>query len=151
MVPVRYFRGSTLRRRLIPIAAVGLILGASVGVATYAGLARATPTASALTMRIASTLPGSGCDTGPRPAIGKYPADSNGDGIISDSGSERIPALIAAVADNGASGYVRYTDLFCQPAPTSPAAALAAQASGQSIPVYASNGTTIVGNLTASR
>jgi hypothetical protein len=155
MTSMRYFRGTTLRRKVALGAASGLILGLTVGVAIF-GFGRATPSASAgLARAIAMTpaLAGSGCDNGPRPAFGKYPADGNGDGVISDSGSERIPALIAAVAANGASGYVKYSDLFCQPAPASPAAALAAQAAaeasgGQSIPVYASDGTTIVGSLT---
>ena len=138
----------SVRRKLVLVAAIGLILGIGAGFAVYAGLARATSRGSVLTSQMPAALPGNGCDSGPRPAIGKFPGDSNGDGIISDSGSERVPALIAAVADNGVSGYVKYTELFCQPAPASPAAAAAAQTTGQSIPVYASNGTTVVGTLT---
>lgn len=156
MASTRYFRGQTVRRRLVLGIASGLLLGASVGAAAYVGFGRATPTASAaglaraIAMTSAAASTNSACDTSNRPAIGKFPGDSTGDGVISDSGSERIPALIAAVASNGAAGYVKYSDLFCQPAPASPAAALAAQASGesQSIPVYASDGATVVGSIT---
>lgn len=159
MGPTRYSRVSTLRRKLALGAVGGLILGASAGAVVYVGFGRATPTASAagltraIRMTAAAASSSSACDTSNRPAMGKFPGDSNGDGVISDSGSERIPALIAAVASNGTAGYVKYSDLFCQPAPASPAAALAAQAaqqaSGQSsIPVYTSNGTTVVGSVT---
>jgi hypothetical protein len=42
---------------------------------------------------------------------------------------------------------VRVNDVFCTPAPISPAAALASEGKPQVIPVYASNGTTVVGSL----
>ncbi len=155
MTRTRYFRVSTLRRKLALGAASGLILGASVGGVVYIGFGRATQTASAaglaraIAMASAAASTSNACDISNRPAIGKFPGDGNGDGVISDSGSERIPALVAAVASNGAAGYVKYSDLFCQPAPASPAAALAAQASGpSSIPVYASDGSTVVGSVT---
>lgn len=159
MTPTTYFRAPSLRRKLALGAVSGLILGASVGAVFYIGFGRATPTASAaglthaIRMTSAAASSTNACDTSNRPAMGKFPGDSNGDGVISDAGSERIPALIAAVASNGTPGYVKYSDLFCQPAPASPAAALAAQAaqqaSGQSsIPVYASDGTTVVGSVT---
>lgn len=146
MVLIRYFRGPILRRKLALVAAIGLILGVGAGAAVYARFAHAAVSGQAPSVLGVAT--NSGCDTGPRPAIGNYPADSNGDGVISDEGNERIPALIAAVASNGVAGYVKYTDLFCQAAPASPAAALAGQGSEGSIPVYASDGTTIVGKVT---
>lgn len=159
MTSIRYFRQTTRRRKLALGGASGLVLGISIGVALFAGFGRSTPTASAglaQAIAMASTANGSLCDNGPRPAIGKFPGDANGDGVISDSGSDRIPALIAAVASNGASGYVKYDDLFCQAAPSSPAAALAQQAAAsasgvpasQTIPVYASDGTTVIGSVT---
>lgn len=159
MTPTRYLRVSTLRRKLALGVVGGLVLGASVGAVLYVGFGRATPTASAaglmraIRMTSASASSSNACDTSNRPAMGKFPGDANGDGVISDSGNERIPALIEAVASNGVAGYVKYSDLFCQPAPASPAAALAAQAAqqasgGSSIPVYASNGTTVVGSVT---
>lgn len=146
MVPIRHLKRPALTRKLALAVALGLALGVIVGVAAYAGSARGAGARPA-TGPEATASTGSACDAGPRPAIGKYPGDSNNDGTINDQGSERIPALIAAVASNGVAGYVKYSDLFCQPAPASPAAALAAQGSPQTIPVYASDGTTIVGQF----
>lgn len=128
----RVFR---VRRRFLAVAAAGLILGGVAGGA-YASLAGAAPKY--------------GTDDGPRPAIGQIPADANGDGIISDSGAERIPALIAAVGDHGTAGYVKYSDLYGTPAPATPQDALAAQARTRVIPVYASDGVTVVDTLTAA-
>lgn len=124
-----------LRRRFLAAAAAALILGGVAGGA-YASLAGATGN--------------SGADDGPRPAIGKMPADANGDGVISDSGVERIPALISAVGDHGTAGYVKYADLYGTPAPATPQAALAAQAQTRVIPVYAADGVTVVDTLTAT-
>lgn len=153
MTSTRPFRIATVRQRLALGAGSGLVLGATAGAALFAGFGHSIPTASAaglaheIAMTAVAASTSTACDDTNRPAIGKFPGDSNGDGVIGDSGSERIPALIAAVASNGSSGYVKYRDLFCQPAPASPAAALAAQASGQSTPVYASDGTTVVGSV----
>jgi len=140
------------RRRLLMVAAL-LVVGLSAAIfALRASAGPASPTPSTLgqLQRSLSASASTGCTAGPRPTIGQLPADTNGDGIISDSGSERIPALVAAVASNGVAGYVRVNDVFCIPAPVSPAAALAAQGKPRVIPVYASNRTTIVGNLTTS-
>jgi hypothetical protein len=138
------------RRRLLLTAAALLVIGISAAmIALRASAGPASPTPSTLG-QLQRSLPASAstrCTAGPRPAIGQLPGDSNGHGKISDSGSERIPALVAAVASNGVAGYVRVNDVFCTPAPISPAAALASEGKPQVIPVYASNGTTVVGSL----
>jgi hypothetical protein len=136
------------RRRRLLLAAALLVVGVSAAAFALKAVP-ASPTPSTLG-QLQRSLPASatGCTAGPRPAIGKFPGDTNGDGKISDSGSERIPALVAAVGDHGVAGYVRVSDVFCTPAPVSPAAALAAQGKPQVIPVYASNGSTVVGKLT---
>jgi hypothetical protein len=54
------------------------------------------------------------------------------------------------VGDHGTAGYVKVADVFCTPAPVSPAAALASQGKPRKIPVYAANGTTVVDALTES-
>ncbi len=139
------------RRRRLALAAAFLVVAAAV--ATFAIKATADPssprpgliTTPASLRALASST---GCTAGPRPAIGKFPGDRNGDGRITDSGNERIPALVAAVGDHGTAGYVKATDVFCQPAPATPAAALATQGKPRQIPVYAVNGTTRVDTLT---
>lgn len=139
------------RRRRLLLAAALLVIGIAAAVfALKASAGPASPTPSTLG-QLQRSLPASastGCTAGPRPAIGKFPGDANGDGKISDSGSERIPSLVAAVGDHGVAGYVRVNDVFCTPAPVSPAAALASQGKPRVIPLYASNGTTVVGKLT---
>lgn len=141
------------RRRRLLMATALLVVGVSAAVfALRASAGPGAPTPSTLG-QLQRSLPASastGCTAGPRPAIGQFPSDTNHDQKISDSGSERIPALVAAVASNGVAGYVRVNDVFCTPAPVSPAAALAAQGEPQVIPVYAANGATIVGDLTTT-
>jgi hypothetical protein len=139
-----------VRRRLL-IAAAFLVVGLSAAafvLKTSARPAKPTPLAQGLFQRAVKASAGTGCTAGTRPARGKFPGDTNGDGTISDSRGERIPALIAAVGDNGVAGYVRISDVMCTPPPVSPAAALASQGKPQVIPVYARNGTTVVGKLT---
>lgn len=139
------------RRRRLLIAGALLVVGVAAAVfALKASPGPASPLPSTLN-QLQRSFPASartGCTAGPRPAIGTSPGDTNGDGMISDSGSERIPALVAAVGEHGIAGYVRVNDVFCTPAPVSPAAALAAQGKPQVIPVYAANGTTVVDRLT---
>ena len=55
-----------------------------------------------------------------RPHLGGWPEDVDGDGIISDSGAERIPVLIKAVGDHGTKGYVRFEDLEVAPSQRHP-------------------------------
>lgn len=139
------------RRRRLLIAAALLVVGVSTtafALRASAGPASPTPSTLGQLQRSLPAATSTGCAAGPRPAIGKFPADTNGDGKISDSGSERIPALVAAVGDHGIAGYVRANDVFCSPPPVSPAAALAAQGKPQVIPVFAANGTTIIDTLT---
>jgi len=138
------------RHRRLLIAAL-LTVGLSAAAFALRAVADpASPKPSTLAQLHASppAATSTGCTSGPRPAIGKFPGDKNGDGKISDTGRERIPALVAAVGDHGVAGYVRANDVFCTPAPASPAAALAAEEKGQVIPVYAANGRTIVDTLT---
>lgn len=92
-------------------------------------------------------------DTGttgePRPRIGGWPEDANGDGVISDTGDERIPELIKASGDNGVSGYVRYEDTN-GPQPSNPTEAVAISGKAYVIPVYAADGITVVDWYTMS-
>jgi hypothetical protein len=94
-----------------------------------------------------------GGDTGttgePRPRIGGWPEDTDGDGMISDTGDERIPELIRAAGDHGVSGYVRYGDLE-GPQPSDPAEAVAISGQQRVIPVYAADGMTVVDWYTIS-
>lgn len=139
------------RRRRLLLAAALLVVGVSAAVFVLkasADPASPTPLTHGLFQRALRASANTGCTTGPRPASGTFPGDANGDGRISDSGDERIPALIAAVGDRGTAGYVKITDVICTPPPVSPAAALAAQGKPQAIPVYAANGTTVVDKLT---
>ena len=85
----------------------------------------------------------------PRPRIGGWPEDANGDGLISDMGDERIPELIKAAGDDGVSGYVRYEDME-GPQPSDPAEAIAISGQERVIPVYAADGVTVVDWLTVS-
>jgi hypothetical protein len=108
-----------VRRRLL-ISAAFLVVGLSAAAFALKASARpATPTplAQGLFQRAVKASAGTGCTAGPRPARGKFPGDTNGDGKITDSGSERIPALIAAVGDHGVAGYVRISDVMCTPPP----------------------------------
>jgi hypothetical protein len=85
-----------------------------------------------------------------RPRIGGWPEDANGDGLISDSGDERIPALIRTVGDHGVTGYVRYADLEGGSQPSNPVEAVAMSGQERVIPVYADDGFTVVDWLTIS-
>lgn len=85
----------------------------------------------------------------PRPGIGGWPEDANGDGLISDTGDERIPELIKAVGDHGVSGYVRYEDTN-GPQPSNHTEAVAMSGKAYVIPVYAADGMTVVDWLTIS-
>ena len=82
-----------------------------------------------------------------RPSLGGWPIDVNGDGVISDTGNERIPELIRAVGDNGVQGYVRLQDLD-GPEPSSPEEAVAISGQDRVIPVYEADGVTIVDQYT---
>jgi len=85
-----------------------------------------------------------------RPRIGGWPEDADGDGLISDSGEERIPALIRAVGDHGVTGYVRYADIEGNPQPSDPEEAVATSGQERVIPVYAEDGMTVVDWYTLS-
>ena len=83
----------------------------------------------------------------PRPRIGGWPEDADGDGLISDSGSERIPELIQAAGDSGVSGYVRYQDLE-GPQPADPAQTVELSGKVWMIPLFAEDGVTIIDRYT---
>lgn len=96
----------TRRRRLALAGAFLLVAIAVAPIAVKAAAGHSSPapglrTSPALYRALASST---GCTPGPRPAIGKFPGDTNHDGLISDSGSERVPALVAAVGDHGSAG-----------------------------------------------
>lgn len=113
------------RKHLAALAAGGLAVGAIGG----------------------SSLVGAGGE--PRPAFGPMPSDVDGDGVISDRGAERAPALVRAVGDDGTLGYVKLEDMLGN-MPTSPAAALAAQArSAGQLKLYDETGNTEVSVMTA--
>jgi hypothetical protein len=96
---------------------------------------------------VAGVALGGGSSDEPRPRIGGWPEDVNGDGIISDSGSERIPELIQAGGDDGVLGYVRYEDLE-GPQPSNPSEALEMSGDKRTIALYAEDGTTVIGQYT---
>jgi hypothetical protein len=85
----------------------------------------------------------------PRPRIGGMPEDVDGDGLISDSGLERIPELVLASGEDGTSGYVRYEDLE-GPEPSSPEEAAEISGMSRIVPIYAEDGVTIIGRYTIS-
>jgi hypothetical protein len=82
-----------------------------------------------------------------RPSIGGWPQDTDGDGVISDKGDERIPELIKAVGDDGTEGYVRYEDLN-GPQPSSPEEAVKMSGVDRAIPLYAGDGVSVIGTYT---
>ncbi len=85
-----------------------------------------------------------------RPRIGGMPEDVDGDGMISDSGAERIPELVLASGDDGTSGYVRYEDLEGVE-PSTPEEAAEISSRPRIVPLYAEDGVTIIGRYTISR
>jgi hypothetical protein len=85
----------------------------------------------------------------PRPRIGGWPEDVNGDGVISDTGKERIPELVRAVGDSGVEGYVRLVDLE-GPQPSNPDEAIAMSGQERVVPLYSDDGETVVDQYTIS-
>jgi hypothetical protein len=113
--------------RVAIVTVLGLTVGVGVGIAQAGGVG----------------------DADDRPAMGGMPVDVDGDGLISDQGEERLPALILAVGDSGIEGYVRLADLEGD-APTSPEEALEQSNDLRVIPVYAEDGVTVIDQLTES-
>ena len=70
---------------------------------------------------------------------------------VSGSGDRGEPDLVAVVATNGKDGYANAVDLQGGPMPTSPGDAIARQEANQgrirTIPVYESDGTTVIGEF----
>lgn len=86
-----------------------------------------------------------------RPVRGPMPEDINRDGMISDTGAERVPELVKAIGDDGTPGYIRIQDT--DESPASPAEALRLQEArasgkGRQIPLYAEDGKTVIGTFT---
>ena len=125
-------RGGLLRPRSRLFA---LFLGASL-IGTLSGIAVASGPSSTLSDE-------------PRPEIGGWPEDKDGDGVISDTGDERIPELIQAVGDKGIRGYVRLADLE-GPQPSTPEEAVRMSGQARVIAVYADDGKTILDQYTIS-
>jgi hypothetical protein len=117
------------RRRIIGSLALALAIGVVAGFATFSALGAQPPM--------------------DRPLFGPLPGDVDGDGVVSDSGPERIPAFVSATGDNGIAGYVRLVDLD-GPAPQSPAEALRQSPQRRVIPVFAADGRTVIDHLTES-
>jgi hypothetical protein len=70
-------------------------------------------------------------------------------GVANSNGT---PTLIAAIATNGKTGYIYATDLkAAQPSATSPAQAATMRPVATTIPVYDSDGQTVVGKLDINR
>lgn len=116
-------------RRIASSLLLALTLGIIAGFAAFSALGAQPPT--------------------DRPLIGPMPGDADGDGVVSDTGAERIPALVSASGDNGIAGYVRLADLD-GPAPQNPAEALRQSQQRRVIPVFASDGRTVIDHLTES-
>lgn len=123
----------SVRGPLVWFALSGLVVGAGLGTITGA---------------TAESGPAQGKAEG-RPVLGGWPDDADGDGVVSDQGQERIPQLIRAVGDKGIQGYVKYQDYVGSPEASSPEEALKMPTT-QIIPVYASDGVTVVDQLTLS-
>lgn len=114
--------------RLLAIASVAAVVGGATSLATAASQRR-DPAEE------------------PRPSIGGWPADTNGDGQVDDSGAERIPELIRAVGDHGVEGYVRFEDLQ-GPQPSNPEEAVALANKDVVILLYAEDGKTVLDTYT---
>ena len=84
-----------------------------------------------------------------------WPTNTNGQtygSLLQSTSSATDPDLVQVIATNGQTGYV-YSSHLNPAGPSSPAAALAQQAASsgaQYIPVYAQNGTTIIGQFEVS-
>lgn len=129
------------KRRLVIIGAAlsASIIGMGVGASAFG---------SSGASQIGTDVPATPGTPEPRPRIGGWPNDVNGDGLISDTGAERIPELIKAAGDNGVEGYVRYDDLEGGPQPSNPAEAVAMSGQTRVIPLYAADGVTVIGTFT---
>ena len=131
-------------------APVGLLLVAGLA-AVGGGVAIAT---GALTSRDRVVIhPLSGVSSRPAPA---WPKNANGQtygSALNSTSSATDPDLAEAIATNGQTGYV-YSSQLNPAAPSSPAAALAQQAANTTahyIPVYAQDGTTVIGRFQVSK
>lgn len=83
---------------------------------------------------------------------GSYPVNENGMTYGSDFGKAESPDLILATGDDGKQGYLKQSDIY-GPEPKSPeeAAALTAVADQPRVlPLYASDGVTVIGTFTTS-
>jgi hypothetical protein len=84
-----------------------------------------------------------------------WPTNANGQtygSLLKSTSSATDPDLVQVIATNSEAGYV-YSSQLNQAAPSSPAAAVAQQAAnttGQFIPVYAQDGTTVIGQFEVS-
>lgn len=80
-----------------------------------------------------------------------FPVNAKGEtygSAINAMSPDEEPELIAAVATNGKSGYVRKSELdAADPAPISPEAAATAKPVRETVPVYASDGSTVIGEF----
>jgi hypothetical protein len=116
-------------RRVASALVLAIVIGAVAGFASFSALGAQPPI--------------------DRPAVGPMPGDVDGDGVVSDSGAERIPSLISATGDHGVAGYIRLADLD-GPAPQNPAEALRQSQQRRVIPVFAADGRTVVDQLAES-
>lgn len=96
---------------------------------------------------IASSEPDQGRPVA-RPEKGGMPRDVNGDGVISDKGEEQFPKLILAQTDDGKEGYLRLEEVM-NASPKTPNEAAARQGQVRRLAVYADDGVTRIGWLTA--
>ena len=128
--------GWHMRRRLVAVVLVGLVVSLGAVVAAAGDVPSAASTDDEPSP--AST----------RPRLGGWPEDVDGDGIISDSGAERIPVLIKAVGDHGTEGYVRFDDLEGGPQPATPEEAVQMSGRERVIDLYAEDGSTVLDTYT---
>lgn len=128
-----------------------LAIGISAAVVGFAvaggGAAIATGALTNGDQVVIQQLPGASSAAAP-----VWPTNANGQtygSLLKSTSSATDPALVQVIATNGETGYV-YSSQLNQPSPSSPAAALAQQAAntaGQFIPVYAQDGTTVIGQF----
>jgi len=91
----------------------------------------------------------------PEPKPHEYAVNANNETFGIAAGNTEDPDLIAAIGDDGRSGYVRSEDLL-GPTPKSPAEAVEAtetlmagkSTNERSIPLYKEDGTTVIGTFT---
>lgn len=136
------------RKKLMSIVVTCGVLLASGAYFGFGALATTGPSVPA--------APGGGDPATTRsPVSVTYPRNASGltyGSMLDTPSPDQLPDLISAIATNGRQGFVLRSDLFL-PGPKTPEQAIAMNAAAvapRSIPVYAVDGTTIIGTYVIS-